>query len=60
LTLRYRATLTVYSWCWTYQMLKEPSSMTTFKKKYHDKTPATSIGTAKCVLTRVCCFYLEH
>ena len=44
-------TLTVYNWCRTHRMLKEPLRRPTFKKKYVHKTPAMAIGITKRVLT---------
>lgn len=44
-------TLTVYNWCRTHRMLKEPLRRPSFKKKYVQKTPAMAIGIADRVLT---------
>ena len=44
-------TLTVYNWCRTHRMLKEPLRRPIFKKKYVQKTPAMAIGLAERVLT---------
>lgn len=44
-------TLTVYNWCRTHRMLKEPLRRPTFRKKYVHKTPAMAIGIVQRVLT---------